>query len=262
MAAHRRLTNVRTSRAQRLRDVAGSGMLRGLMGTIIGIDLGTTNSCVAIIEGAGTSRVQAKVIPNAEGARTTPSVVAFASSGERLVGHVAKRQAITNPENTVYAIKRLMGRKFRDREVQRQIELAPYRVVESSNGDAWVQTRDRELSPPEISAMILGKMREVAQSFLGLEVVEAVVTVPAYLTMRSVRRRRMRGRSRGLTSSVSSTSRLRRRWLTGWTKREEEAVAVYDLGEGRLTFRFCEIADPKSGCVQGVGDPGRYASWR
>src|SRR5882757_5231609 len=133
------------------------------MGKIIGIDLGTTNSCVAIVEvprpGAAP---EIKVIPNSEGARTTPSIVGFAPSGERLVGQVARRQAVTNPQHTVYAVKRLMGQKFEAPEVQKQLSLAPYKIIRAPNGDAWVQAQGRDLSPPEISAMILAKMKEIA----------------------------------------------------------------------------------------------------
>src|ERR1700676_894685 len=145
------------------------------MGKIIGIDLGTTNSCVAVMEGG-----QPTVIPNQEGHRTTPSVVAFATSGERLVGEVAKRQAITNPENTVFSIKRFMGRKADDPEVDRDKRLVPYRVVKASNGDAWVEVQGKQYSPPEISAMILQKLKTDAEAYLGERVVQAVITVPAY----------------------------------------------------------------------------------
>ncbi|MET0593016.1 MAG: Hsp70 family protein, partial [Polyangiaceae bacterium] len=151
------------------------------MGKIIGIDLGTTNSCVAIVEvpHAGAAP-DIKVIPNAEGARTTPSVVGFSPSGERLVGQVAKRQALTNPQDTVFAVKRLMGRKLDSPDVKKQIDLAPYQIVASPNGDAWVKVQGREISPPEVSAIVLAKMKEIADAFLGEQVTEAVVTVPAY----------------------------------------------------------------------------------
>src|SRR2546423_11156282 len=151
------------------------------MAKIIGIDLGTTNSCVAIVEvpHAGATP-DLKVIPNAEGARTTPSVVGFAASGERLVGQVAKRQAITNPQDTVFAIKRLMGRKFDSADVKKQIELSPYRIVAAPNGDACAHVQGRDISPPEISAIVLSKMKEIAEAFLGEPVVDAVVTAPAY----------------------------------------------------------------------------------
>ena len=153
------------------------------MGKVIGIDLGTTNSCVAFLEGSATSagnKRDIKVMPNAEGARTTPSVVAFTQNGDRLVGQVAKRQAVTNPQNTIYAVKRLMGRKFKASEVAKQIELAPYKILEAPNGDAWVQAQGRDYAPPEISAMVLAKMKEIAENFFGEEVTDAVVTVPAY----------------------------------------------------------------------------------
>ncbi|MGB5809531.1 MAG: Hsp70 family protein, partial [Polyangiales bacterium] len=145
------------------------------MGKIIGIDLGTTNSCVAFVDNG-----EPQVIPNAEGSRTTPSVVSFSKDGERRVGSVAKRQGVTHPENTVFAIKRLMGLSFASEQAQKHAKLAPYRVVESDGGDAWVQIDDKRYSPPEISAMVLEKMREVAESYLGEDVTEAIVTVPAY----------------------------------------------------------------------------------
>ncbi len=138
------------------------------MGKVIGIDLGTTNSCVAVVEGAGVSSASdVKVIPNAEGARTTPSVVGFPASGERLVGQVARRQAVTNPQNTIYAVKRLMGRKFKAAEVRKQIELAPYRIIEAPNGDAWVEVKGRSYSPPEISAIVLEQMKLTAEKYLA-----------------------------------------------------------------------------------------------
>src|SRR6185437_15687940 len=145
------------------------------MGKVIGIDLGTTNSCVAVMEGG-----EPVVIPNAEGSRTTPSVVAFTKNGERLVGEVAKRQAITNSENTVFSIKRFMGRKYDDPEVDRDRRLVPYKVVRASNGDAWVEAQGKQYSPPEISAMILQKLRTDAEAYLGEKVSQAVITVPAY----------------------------------------------------------------------------------
>src|SRR5438552_5610018 len=145
------------------------------MAKVIGIDLGTTNSCVAIMEGGDPV-----VIPNSEGSRTTPSIVAFTETGERLVGQIAKRQILTNPENTIYAIKRLVGRKMTDGEVLRHVGSCPYEIVGASNDDAHVRVRGRDYSPAEISAMILGKMKSTAEDYLGSEVTEAVVTVPAY----------------------------------------------------------------------------------
>ena len=144
------------------------------MSKVIGIDLGTTNSCVAIIE-AGTS----KVIENSEGARTTPSIVAYAND-EILVGASAKRQAVTNPKSTIYAAKRLIGRKFQEKEVQKDLDLMPYEIFESSNGDAWIRAQDKELAPPQISAEVLRKMKKTAEDYLGHEVTQAVITVPAY----------------------------------------------------------------------------------
>src|SRR5512134_447524 len=145
------------------------------MGKVIGIDLGTTNSCVAVMEGG-----EAVVIPNSEGSRTTPSMVAFTEGGERLVGQIAKRQAITNPEWTIYVVKRLIGRKFEDPEVQRTAALVPFRIVPAENGDAWVEVQGKRYSPAEMSAMVLGKMRQTAEDYLGESVTEAIVTCPAY----------------------------------------------------------------------------------
>ena len=145
------------------------------MGKIIGIDLGTTNSCVSVME-AG----QPKVIENSEGARTTPSIIAYQEDGEVLVGAPAKRQAVTNPKNTIYAAKRLIGRKFEEKEVQKDISLMPYQIVKADNGDAWIGVRDNKLAPPQISAEVLRKMKKTAEDYLGEEVTEAVITVPAY----------------------------------------------------------------------------------
>ena len=145
------------------------------MAKIIGIDLGTTNSCVAIMEGG-----QPKVIENSEGARTTPSIVAYMEDGEILVGAPAKRQAVTNPKNTVYAVKRLIGRRFEEKEVQKDIGLMPYKIVRADNGDAWVEIRGKKVAPPQVSAEILRKMKKTAEDYLGEEVTEAVITVPAY----------------------------------------------------------------------------------
>src|SRR5262249_2984919 len=145
------------------------------MSKVIGIDLGTTNSCVAIMEGKN-----AKVIENSEGARTTPSMVAFSDSGERLVGQAAKRQAVTNPSNTLFAIKRLIGRRFADPLTKKSTNLVPYKIVEGENGDAWVDAQGKKYSPSQISAFILGKMKETAEAYLGEKVTQAVITVPAY----------------------------------------------------------------------------------
>ena len=216
-------------------------MLPQSMGKVIGIDLGTTNSCVAIVEVSSTRAPQPKVIPNSEGARTSPSVVAFASNGERLVGHVAKRQAVTNPENTVYAVKRLMGRKFRDREVQRQIELAPYHIVEAANGDAWVRVRERELSPPEVSALVLQKMREVAESFLGEDIAEAVITVPAYFDDAQRQATKDAGRIAGLDVKRIINEPTAAALAYGLDKTARETIAVYDLGGGTFDISVLTI---------------------
>src|SRR5262245_41594858 len=151
------------------------------MGKIIGIDLGTTNSCVCVLEGTGADgRPEIKVIPNADGARTTPSVVGFTATGERLVGQAAKRQAVTNAINTIYEVKRLMGRKYESEESKRQMKLSPFRIMQAPNGDAWVTAGGREMSPPEVRAIVLTRMKEIAETYLGETVTDAVVTVPAY----------------------------------------------------------------------------------
>jgi molecular chaperone DnaK len=146
-----------------------------LMGRIIGIDLGTTNSCVAVLDGG-----VAKVLENAEGDRTTPSIIAYSQDGEILVGQPAKRQAVTNPQNTLFAIKRLIGRRWEDKEVQRDIDIMPFKIVKADNGDAWVEAKDEKMAPPQISAEVLKKMKKTAEDYLGEEVTAAVITVPAY----------------------------------------------------------------------------------
>src|ERR1700741_769864 len=145
------------------------------MGPAIGLALGTTNCCVSVLEGGAV-----QIVPNKEGGRTTPSVVGFTDKGERLVGQPAKRQAVTNATNTVYAVKRLIGRKYKSDEVQRQLQRSPFRIIDAPNGDAWVSVGGKEMSPPEVSAMVLTRMKEIAESYLGETVTEAVVTVPAY----------------------------------------------------------------------------------
>ncbi|MGG4693823.1 Hsp70 family protein, partial [Proteus mirabilis] len=145
------------------------------MGKIIGIDLGTTNSCVAVMDGKN-----ARVIENGEGDRTTPSIVAYAQDGEILVGQPAKRQAVTNPQNTLFAIKRLIGRRFEDAEVQRDVSIMPYKIIKADNGDAWVEARNEKMAPPQVSAEVLKKMKKTAEDYLGEPVTEAVITVPAY----------------------------------------------------------------------------------
>src|SRR5579859_1242192 len=204
-------------------------------GKIIGIDLGTTNSCVAVIDG------ETKVIPNAEGARTTPSVVGFTAGGERLVGQIAKRQALTNPQNTIYAVKRLMGRKITEPEVLKQLELAPYKIVSAANGDAWVQVQGRDLSPPEISAMILGKMREIAETYLGEKVTEAVVTVPAYFDDAQRQATKDAGRIAGLEVKRIINEPTAAALAYGLEKKDAERVAIYDLGGGTFDISILEI---------------------
>jgi len=208
------------------------------MGRIIGIDLGTTNSCVAVVDGGET-----KVIPNAEGARTTPSIVGFTASGERLVGQIAKRQAVTNSQNTVYAVKRLMGRKMSEPEVLKQLELAPYRIVSASNGDAWVQVQGRDLSPPEVSAMILAKMREVAETYLGETVTEAVITVPAYFDDAQRQATKDAGKIAGLEVKRIINEPTAAALAYGLDKKGTERIAVYDLGGGTFDISILEISN-------------------
>src|SRR5258706_757481 len=193
------------------------------VGKVIGIDLGTTNSCVAVMEGG-----EPVVIPNAEGARTTPSVVAFTKSGERLVGEVAKRQAITNAENTVFSIKRFMGRKYDDPEVDRDRRLVPFKVVGAANGDAWVEAGGKQYSPPEISAMILQKLKSDAESYLGETVTEAVITVPAYFNDAQRQATRDAGRISGLDVKRIINEPTAASLAYGLDKKKDERIAVYD----------------------------------
>jgi molecular chaperone DnaK len=213
------------------------------MGKIIGIDLGTTNSCVAIVEvphpGASPD---IKVIPNAEGARTTPSVVGFSPNGERLVGQVAKRQALTNPQDTVFAVKRLMGRKHDSPDVKKQIDLAPYQIVASPNGDAWVKVQGREISPPEISAIVLAKMKEIAEAFLGEGVTEAVVTVPAYFDDAQRQATKDAGKIAGLPVRRILNEPTAAALAYGLENKEQERIAVYDLGGGTFDISILELA--------------------
>ena len=212
------------------------------MGKVIGIDLGTTNSCVAVVEATGAhGKLDVRIIPNAEGARTTPSVVGFPVSGERLVGQAAKRQAVTNATNTVYAVKRLMGRKFKDDEVARQLKLAPYKVIEAPNGDAWVGVGGREMSPPEVSSFILGKMKEIAESFLGEPVTEAVVTVPAYFDDAQRQATKDAAKIAGLDIKRIINEPTAAALAYGLEKKEMERIAVYDLGGGTFDISVLEI---------------------
>jgi molecular chaperone DnaK len=208
------------------------------MPKIIGIDLGTTNSCVAVMEGG-----EAVVIPNSEGARTTPSVVAFSKSGERLVGQVAKRQAITNPENTIYSIKRLMGRKFDDPEVNRTKQLVPYQVVKADNGDAWVQIGEKKYAPPEISAMILQKLKADAEAYLGEKVTQAVITVPAYFNDSQRQATKDAGQIAGLEVLRIINEPTAASLAYGLDKKADEKIAVYDLGGGTFDISILELGE-------------------
>jgi molecular chaperone DnaK len=208
------------------------------MGKVIGIDLGTTNSCVAIMSGGDPV-----VIANAEGSRTTPSVVAITDKGERLVGQIAKRQAITNPENTIFSVKRLMGRKFRSREVQDAIKRLPYKIVEADNGDAHVELRGKRYSPPEISAMILQKMRQTAEDYLGEKVTEAVVTVPAYFDDSQRQATKDAGQIAGLNVLRIINEPTAASLAYGLDKKKDERIAVYDLGGGTFDISVLEIGD-------------------
>jgi molecular chaperone DnaK len=211
------------------------------MGKIIGIDLGTTNSCVAVAETTGGGKLEVRIIPNAEGARTTPSIVGFAANGERLVGQAAKRQAVTNATNTVHAVKRLMGQKFSHPEVRRQKETAPYRIFETGNGDAWIKAGGHEMSPPEVSAIILSKMREIAESFLGEKVTEAVVTVPAYFDDAQRQATKDAGKIAGLDVKRIINEPTAAALAYGLEKKDAERVAIYDLGGGTFDVSILEI---------------------
>ena len=208
------------------------------MGKVIGIDLGTTNSCVAVMEGG-----EPVVIPNAEGARTTPSIVAVNKGGERLVGEVAKRQAVTNPENTVYSIKRFMGRKFDDPEVDRDKRLVPYRVVRANNGDAWVEMQGKQYSPPEISAMILQKLKADAEAYLGERVTEAVITVPAYFNDSQRHATKAAGQIAGLNVLRIINEPTAASLAYGLDKKHDERIAVYDLGGGTFDISILELGE-------------------
>ncbi len=209
------------------------------MGKIIGIDLGTTNSCVAIMEGK-----QAKVIENSEGDRTTPSVVAFGKDGEVLVGQPAKRQAVTNPSNTLFAVKRLIGRRFEDDVVQRDIDMVPYKIVKADNGDAWVQADGKSMAPPEISARVLMKMKKTAEDYLGEDVTEAVITVPAYFNDSQRQATKDAGKIAGLDVKRIINEPTAAALAYGMDKqRGDRKIAVYDLGGGTFDISIIEIAE-------------------
>ncbi|WP_213780630.1 molecular chaperone DnaK [Caballeronia sp. dw_276] len=210
------------------------------MGRIIGIDLGTTNSCVAIMEGNTV-----KVIENAEGTRTTPSIIAYVDDNEILVGAPAKRQSVTNPRNTLYAVKRLIGRRFDEKEVQKDIGLMPYKIVRADNGDAWVEARDQKLAPPQISAEVLRKMKKTAEDYLGEEVTEAVITVPAYFNDSQRQATKDAGRIAGLEVKRIINEPTAAALAFGLDKNEkgDRKIAVYDLGGGTFDVSIIEIAD-------------------
>jgi molecular chaperone DnaK len=210
------------------------------MAKIIGIDLGTTNSCVAIMENG-----QAKVIENSEGTRTTPSIVAYAEDGEILTGAPAKRQAVTNPRNTLYAVKRLIGRRFKEGEVQKALKLMPYAIVENKNGDAWVSVRDKPIAPPEVSAQVLMKMKKTAEDYLGEPVTEAVITVPAYFNDSQRQATKDAGRIAGLEVKRIINEPTAAALAFGMDKAggKDRKIAVYDLGGGTFDVSIIEIAD-------------------
>lgn len=209
------------------------------MGKIIGIDLGTTNSCVAILEGG-----KAKVIENAEGDRTTPSIIAYTEDGETLVGQPAKRQAVTNPDNTLFAIKRLIGRQFKDEVVQKDVNMVPYKIVEADNGDAWVQVRGEKMAPPQVSAQVLKKMKKTAEDYLGEKVTEAVITVPAYFNDSQRQATKDAGKIAGLEVKRIINEPTAAALAYGMDKKSgDTTIAVYDLGGGTFDISIIEIAE-------------------
>ena len=209
------------------------------MGKIIGIDLGTTNSCVAVMDGG-----EAKVIENAEGDRTTPSIIAYSSDGETLVGQPAKRQAVTNPDNTLFAIKRLIGRQFGDDVVQKDIKMVPYKIDKADNGDAWVDVNGEKMSPPQISAQVLQKMKKTAEDFLGEDVKEAVVTVPAYFNDSQRQATKDAGKIAGLDVKRIINEPTAAALAYGMDKKTgDSTVAVFDLGGGTFDISVIEIAE-------------------
>src|SRR5574340_1172544 len=212
------------------------------MAKIIGIDLGTTNSVVAVMEGG-----EPKVIANEEGGRTTPSVVSFTKTGERLVGEVAKRQAITNPENTVYSIKRFMGRKYDEPEVDRDRRIVPYKVVRANNGDAWVEVQGKQYSPPEISAMILQKLKTDAEAYLGERVTQAVITVPAYFNDAQRQATKDAGKIAGLEVLRIVNEPTAAALAYGLDKKKDETIAVYDFGGGTFDISILEVWGEEGG---------------
>src|SRR6516225_7003984 len=234
------------------------------MSKVIGIDLGTTNSCVAVMEGRN-----AKVIENSEGMRTTPSMVAFTESGERLVGQAAKRQAVTNPENTFFAIKRLIGRRFTDPMVKKDVDLVPYKIITGDNGDAWVESRGKKYAPSQISAFILQKMKETAEAYLGETVTQAVITVPAYFNDSQRQATKDAGRIAGLEVLRIINEPTAASLAYGLDKKKVEEIAVYDLCGGTFDIPVLEIRDgvfavkATNGDTHLIGDDwyGRIMDW-
>ncbi len=208
------------------------------MAKVIGIDLGTTNSVVAIMEGGDP-----KVITNSEGSRITPSVVAFTDSGERLVGQIARRQAVTNPENTIFSIKRLIGRRFEDAQVVKATKILPYKVVKADNGDAWVESRGKKYSSPEVSAFILQKMKQTAEDYLGETVTDAVITVPAYFNDSQRQATKDAGRIAGLNVLRIINEPTAASLAYGLDKKKDEKIAVFDLGGGTFDVSILEVGD-------------------
>src|SRR5499425_1449556 len=209
------------------------------MSKVIGIDLGTTNSCVAVMEGRN-----AKVIENSEGTRPTPSMVAFTESGERLVGQAAKRQAVTNPDNTFYGIKRLIGRRMSDPMVRKEMDLVPFKIIQGDNGDAWVESRGKKYAPSQISAFILQKMKETAEAYLGEPVTQAVITVPAYFNDSQRQATKDAGRIAGLEVLRIINEPTAAALAYGLEKKDSgKVIAVYDLGGGTFDISILEIGD-------------------
>src|SRR5918998_387347 len=208
------------------------------MAKIIGIDLGTTNSCVAIMEGG-----KPKVIENSEGARTTPSVVAYTEDGEILVGAPAKRQAVTNAKNTIYAVKRLIGRRFEDSEVQKALKLYPYKIVRADNGDAWIEIRGKKISPQEVSAQVLRKLKKDAEAYLGETVTEAVITVPAYFNDSQRQATKDAGRIAGLDVKRIINEPTAAALAYGLDKKTNETILVWDLGGGTFDVSILAVGE-------------------
>ena len=208
------------------------------MSKVIGIDLGTTNSCVAVMEGS-----QAKVLENAEGARTTPSVVAFTDNDEKLIGQPAKRQAVTNPENTIFAVKRLIGRNFNDASVKKDVETSPFKIINSEKGDAWIEAKGQKYSPSQISAFVLQKMKETAEKYLGQEVSKAVITVPAYFNDAQRQATKDAGKIAGLEVLRIINEPTAASLAYGLDKKTNKKIAVYDLGGGTFDVSILELGD-------------------